>query len=84
MVNVPAGAFGFDPTGSAIEIDSNGSSNYIRVKTGAWLNIFRRAGVELNDITKNELGLYSHLLVDGYGKAKFQSIHPAHHLFRPP
>ncbi len=83
MVNVPQGAFGFDPTGVAVEIDSNGASNYIRVKTGAWLNIFRRMGVELNDVIKNDLGLYSHLKVDGYGKAKFQSILPANHLFRP-
>ena len=83
MVNVPQGAFGFDPTGVAVEIDSNGASNYIRVKTGAWLNIFRRMGVELNDVIKHDLGLYSHLKVDGYGKAKFQSILPAHHLFRP-
>jgi hypothetical protein len=83
MVNVPAGAFGFDQTGEAIEIDSNGASNYIRVKTGAWLNIFRRKGVELNDVIKNDLGLYSMLKVDGYGKAKFQTINPAYHLFRP-
>lgn len=83
MITVPQGAFGFDPTQPAVEIDSNGSSNFIRVKTGAWLNIFQRQGVELSSVTKNELGLFSILKVDGYGKAKFQSIKPAYHLFRP-
>ena len=83
MIKVPAGSFGFDPTGEAITIDSNAAGNYIRVKTGAWLQIFRRRGVELSSVTQNELGLFTQLKVDGYGKAKFQTINPAYHLFRP-
>jgi len=83
MITVPSGAFGFDESGQAVSIDTNGGSNYIRVKTGPWLNIFRRQGVELTDVSKNELGLYTMLEVDGYGKAKFMTINPAYHMLRP-
>ena len=83
MLQVTPGSFGFDPTGEAIVIDSNAGGNFIRIKTGAWLNIFRRAGIINGDITKNELGLYSQLVVDGEGKAKFMTQNPAYHLFRP-
>lgn len=82
-IQVPAGAFGFDPTGQAVLIDSNAGGNYIRIKSGPWLNLFRRAGILQGDITKNELGLYSQLMVDGEGKAKFIAQKPAYHLFRP-
>jgi hypothetical protein len=83
MITVPVGAFGFDPSGTAVTINTTDAGNFIRVKTGPWLNIFRRVGLEQGDITKNELGLYTKLDVDGEGKAKFLSINPAHHLFRP-
>lgn len=80
---VPAGAFGFDPTGEAISINTNGSSNYITIRTDAWLHIFRRRGVELQDYRKDALGLYTHLNVDGRGEAKFATMRPTYHLFRP-
>lgn len=83
MLQVTPGSFGFDPTGEAMTIDSNAGGNFIRIKTGPWLNIFRRAGIVQGDITKNELGLYSQLVVDGEGKAKFMTQMPAYHLFRP-
>lgn len=83
MIEVPQGAFGFDASGEAVTIDSNAAGNFIRVKSGPWLNIFRRMGIIQGDITKNDLGLYSHLIVDGEGKAKFISQQPAYHLFRP-
>lgn len=83
MLQVTPNSFGFDPSGQAVVIDTNGESNYIRVKTGPWLNLFQRVGIIQGDITKNELGLYTMLKVDGEGKAKFMQMLPAHHLFRP-
>lgn len=83
MLQVTPSEFGFDSKGDAIILDTQGGSNYIRVKTGPWLNIFQRMGIINGDITKNELGLYQMLKVDGEGTAKFMSIRPAHHLFRP-
>jgi len=83
MFEVTPNSFGFDPSGDAVLIDTNASGNFIRIKRGDWLNIFQRMGIIQGDITKNELGLYTQLLVDGEGKAKFMSILPGQHLFRP-
>lgn len=83
MTEVSPNSFGFDPTGQAVAIDSNAAGNFVRVKTGAWLNIFQRYGVMMGDVTKNELGLYTPLKVDGYGKAKFMGFKSPNHLFRP-
>lgn len=83
MIQVQPNSFGFDPTGQAVQINANDAGNFVRVKTGAWLNIFQRYGVIQGDITKNDLGLYSSLQVDGEGKAKFLSFKSPNHLFRP-
>lgn len=83
MVTVFPSSFGFDPSGEALSIDSNAAGNFVRVKTGAWLNVFNRFGIVQGDVTKNELGLYTQLKVDGYGKAKFLHFKQPNHLFRP-
>lgn len=83
MTTVSPNSFGFDPTGQAVAIDSNAAGNFVRVKSGPWLNIFQRYGIMLGDLQKNELGLYTPLKVDGYGKAKFMGFKSPNHLFHP-
>lgn len=83
MATVQGGAWGLDQPLDAVTIDTIGTSNYIRVRTGAWLHIFNQAAIIEGDITNETLGLYSRLIVDGEGKAKFGSIKTPHHLFRP-
>lgn len=83
MIEATPNSFGFDPTGEAVSIDSNAAGNFVRVKSGPWLNVFQRYGIVEGDINKNELGLYTQLKVDGYGKAKFLHFKTPSHLFRP-
>jgi len=83
MRTILGGPFGIDQNPEAVTIDTMGNNNYIRVKTGPWLNIFHKAAVIEGDMTANTLGLYSELLVDGEGKAKFGSMKMPNHLFRP-
>ncbi len=83
MRTVQGSAWGLDAPMDALTIDTIGTNNYIRVRTGAWLHIFNKAAIIEGDITNDTLGLYSRLLVDGEGKAKFGTIKTPHHLFRP-
>lgn len=83
MRTVQGSAWGLDQPMDAVTIDTIGTSNYIRVRTGTWLNIFAKAAIIEGDITNDTLGLYSQLVVDGEGKARFGTIKTPHHLFRP-
>lgn len=83
MRTVQGGPWGLEQAPDAITVESNGNNNYIQVRTGAWLNIFNQAAIIEGDIVGDQLGLYSQLVVDGEGKAKFGTIKNAHHLFRP-
>ena len=83
MRTLEGSAWGLDQPMDAVTIDTIGTSNYIRVRTGTWLNIFNRAAIIEGDITNDTLGLYSQLIVDGEGKAKFGTIKTPRHLFRP-
>ena len=83
MRTVQGGAWGLDQPMDAITVDTVGMNNYIKVRTGAWLHIFNKAAVIEGDVTNDTLGLYSRLLVDGEGKAKFGAISTPKHVFRP-
>lgn len=83
MRTVQGSAWGLDQAPDAIIVDTIGTNNYIRVRTGAWLNIFNKAAIIEGDLTNDRLGLYSRLIVDGEGKAKFGTIKTPNHLFRP-
>jgi len=83
MRTVEGSAWGLDEQMGAITIESAGENNYIKVRTSAWLNIFNRAAIIEGDVTNDMLGLYSRLIVDGEGKAKFGTIKTPKHLFRP-
>lgn len=83
MRTVEGSAWGLDQSVGAVTIDTIGVNNYIRVRTGPWLNIFQKAAIIEGDIVNDTLGLYSHLIVDGEGKAKFGTINTPRHLFRP-
>lgn len=83
MRTVQGSAWGLEQAPDAITINTIGMNNYIQVRTGAWLNIFNKAAIVEGDLTNDRLGLYSRLIVDGEGKAKFGTIKTPHHLFRP-
>ncbi len=83
MRTVEGSAWGLDQPVDAVTIDTIGNNNYIKVRSGTWLNIFNKAAIIEGDVTNDMLGLYSRLLVDGEGKAKFGTIKTPHHLFRP-
>lgn len=83
MRTVEGSAWGLDQPVDAVTIDTIGNNNYIKVRSGTWLNIFNKAAIIEGDVTNDTLGLYSRLLVDGEGKAKFGTIKTPHHLFRP-
>jgi len=83
MRTVEGSAWGLDQPVDAVTIDTIGKNNYIKVRSGTWLNIFNKAAIIEGDVTNDMLGLYSRLLVDGEGKAKFGTIKTPHHLFRP-
>ena len=82
MTTVIGGPWGLDQP-NAVTVTSNGDRNYIQVRTSAWLNLFNKAAIVNGDVTNDMLGLYSRLIVDGEGKAKFGSIKTPQHLFRP-
>lgn len=83
MRTIQGGPWGLEQPLDAITVTSNGDRNYIQVRTSAWLNLFNKAAIIEGDVTNDMLGLYSRLIVDGEGKAKFGSIKTPHHLFRP-
>jgi len=83
MRTVQGSAWGLEQAPDAVQIETIGVNNYIRVRTGAWLNIFNQAAIIEGDLTADTLGLYSQLIVDGEGKAKFGKIQTPKHLFRP-
>lgn len=83
MRTVQGSAWGLDAPMDAISIDTVGMNNYIKVRTSAWLHIFNQAAIIEGDLANDTLGLYTTLLVDGEGKAKFGTIKTPHHLFRP-
>ena len=83
MRTVEGSAWGLDQPVDAVTIDTIGTNNYIKVRSSTWLNIFNKAAIIEGDVTNDTLGLYSRLLVDGEGKAKFGTIKTPHHLFRP-
>lgn len=83
MRTVEGSAWGLDQPVDAVTIDTIGNNNYIKVRSSTWLNIFNKAAIIEGDVTNDTLGLYSRLLVDGEGKAKFGTIKTPHHLFRP-
>ena len=83
MATVVGSAWGQDVPVGAITVDTIGRNNYVTLSTEAWLHIFNKAAIMEGQITNDTLGLYSRLLVDGKGKAKFGTIKTPHHLFRP-
>lgn len=83
MREVQGGPFGIDQNAQAITIDTIGNNNYIKVATGPWLHIFNKAAIVEGDIERDPLGLYSKLVVNGEGKAKFGHFRMPNHLFRP-
>lgn len=83
MRTVQGSAWGLDTPVAPVEIEVIGTNRYIRVRTGPWLYIFNQAAIIEGDITNDTLGLYSRLIVDGEGKAKFAKISTPKHGFRP-
>lgn len=82
-IQVFGGGFGIDQDAPAFTIDTVGRNRYISVSTSAWLHIFQQAAVVYGDLAADQLGLYTFLLVDGHGKAKFAFMKTPQHGFRP-
>lgn len=83
MRTIQGGPWGIDQPADAVNIDVIGNNNYIKVKTGPWMQIFQKSAVIEGDLVADQLGLYSELVVDGEGKGKFGFFKTPHHLFRP-